>query len=299
MVGSRFSVCLTFDFDAMSPWIGTVKSRNPSTISRGELCAVFLPRILELLARHKVIATFFTPGHTALAYPELMRRIHGEGHEIGHHGWVHENPADFDEAGERRILERGLEALHGACDVVPKGYRSPAWDVSTHTIGLLREFEFLYDSSFMGNDYSPYYLREGDKWSTDEPYVFGHETDLVEIPVAWHLDDFPNFEFVPGFPAALNAPSAVEEMWLGDFEWGYANKLGGVLDITMHPQVIGRGHRLLMLDRFIRTIKGHDDVAFETMTAVAARWKAQNPSPAVPTRTLPAKPKLEEHHREV
>jgi peptidoglycan-N-acetylglucosamine deacetylase len=285
MVASRFSVCLTFDFDAMSPWIGTVKTRNPSTMSRGELCAVFLPRILELLARYKIRATFFTPGHTALAYPDLMKRIHAEGHEIGHHGWVHENPAEFDEAGERRTLERGLEALKKACDVVPRGYRSPAWDVSENTIPLLREFKFLYDSSFMGNDYSPYYLRQGDKWPIDEQYVFGHETDLVEIPVAWHLDDFPNFEYVPGYPAALNPPSAVEEMWLGDFQWGYANKPGGVLDITMHPQVIGRGHRLLMLERVIQAIKEHADAAFETMTAVADRWKTQNPAPSAAAQT--------------
>ncbi len=117
---------LTFDFDAMSLWIGSYQSRNPSMISRGEFGAVAVPRILDLLKKHGLAASFFIPGHTALAYPDLVRRIHGEGHEIGHHGWVHENPVDFDEAGERANIDRGLEALAKAANVTPKGYRSPA-----------------------------------------------------------------------------------------------------------------------------------------------------------------------------
>src|SRR5688572_9986593 len=105
------SCALTFDFDAMSVWLGSYHSRNPSMISRGEFCAIAVPRILDLLKTHGIQATFCIPGHTALAYPDLVRRIDGEGHEIAHHGWVHENPADFDEAGERNNIERGLEAL--------------------------------------------------------------------------------------------------------------------------------------------------------------------------------------------
>ena len=96
----RLSCCLTFDFDAMSAWIGTFQSENPSMISRGEFgAAVGLPRILDLLQRRGIRATFCVPGHTARAYPGLARRIHEEGHELVHHGWVHENPADFDREG--------------------------------------------------------------------------------------------------------------------------------------------------------------------------------------------------------
>ncbi len=277
MPARKFSVCLTFDFDAMSAWVGTVKTRNPSMVSRGEFGAVAVPRILALLAKYDIEASFAIPGHTALAFPDLVREIRDGGHEIVHHGWVHENPADFDEAGERNILDQGLAALHKTAGVTPRGYRSPAWDVSTRTISLLREYGFLYDSSFMGNDYSPYYLRDGDSWSLDGPYVFGKPTDLVEIPVAWHLDDFPQMEFVPGFGTTLNPPSSVEEVWRGDFDWGYANIPGGLLDITMHPQVIGRGHRLLMLERLIVYYRSHVGVAFESLGKVAARWKVENP----------------------
>lgn len=281
MADPRFSVCLTFDFDGISAWIGSVKSRNPSMLSRGEFCAVAVPRILALLSKYDIAATFSVPGHSALAYPDAVRQMRDGGHEIVHHGWVHENPADFDEAGERLNLERGLDALEKTAGVRPIGYRSPAWDISERTISLLKDYGFLYDSSFMGNDYTPYYLRSGDQWSVDGPYAFGAATDLIEIPVAWHLDDFPMFEFVPGVFNALNPPSAVEEIWNGDFDWGYANMPGGVLTITLHPQVIGRGHRLLMLERLIRRFGESDGVAFETMAQVATRWQASNPpSPA-------------------
>lgn len=284
----RFTVCLTFDFDAISSWIGSVRTRNPSAISRGEFGAVAVPRILDLLARYDIRSTFYVPGHSALAYPDIVREIRNAGHEIGHHGWVHENPADFDEAGERRLLDKGLEALQRIAGVRPAGYRSPAWDVSNRTISLLRDYGFLYDSSFMGKDYSPYYLRDGDSWSSDGPYVFGPLTDLVEMPVAWHLDDVPHFEFLPGVFGAMNPPSVVEEIWGGDFDWGYANQPGGVLTITMHPQVIGRGHRLLMLERLIRRFSEHEGVAFEALESVAARWKGANP-PASARATPPSK----------
>lgn len=273
----RLSCCLTFDFDAMSVWIGSMKSDNPSMISRGEFGATALPRILELTRRHNILATFFVPGHTALAFPDLVKQIADEGHELGHHGWVHENPADFDEAGERANLDRGFEALHKAAGVRPVGYRSPAWDFSPNTVNLLVEHEFLYDSSGMANDFYPYYLRTGDSWSLDGPYEFGDAVELVEIPATWGLDDFPPFEFVMGALQGLSAPSAVEEIWRGDFEYAHTNCPGGVYDLTMHPQVIGRGHRLLMLERLIEHFKEHEGVVFETMSTYAKRWKYENP----------------------
>lgn len=274
----RLSCCLTFDFDAMSAWIGTFQSNNPSMISRGEFgAAVGLPRVLDLLKRRGIRATFCVPGHTARAYPDLVARIDDEGHEIVHHGWVHENPADFDSDGERRNLDLGLQALEDAAGVRPEGYRSPAWDFSENTIELLLEYGFLYDSSCMGNDFYPYYLRKGDGWSTIEPYVFGEACGLVEIPVTWGLDDFPASEYVPGQNAGLMPPSAVEEIWRGDFAYAYANCSGGVYDLTMHPQVIGRGHRMLMLERLIDHFGSHDGVVFESLGDYVHRWKAANP----------------------
>src|SRR5690348_1629019 len=118
------SVCLSFDFDAMSVWIP--HPENPATISRGEFGPVAIPRILALLERRGARATFFIPGHTALAYPWLVRGIKDAGHEIGHHGWVHENPATLSLHEEREVFQRGLDALARVAGVVPRGYRSPA-----------------------------------------------------------------------------------------------------------------------------------------------------------------------------
>ncbi|MEA2627007.1 MAG: peptidoglycan-N-acetylglucosamine deacetylase [Candidatus Binatota bacterium] len=273
----RLTCALTFDFDAMSVWIGSMKSNNPSMISRGEFGAVAVPRILDLCRKYGIRASWCVPGHTAYAYPDLVRRVRDEGHEIVHHGWVHENPASFDEAGERRVLERGLEALEKVAGRRPRGYRSPAWDLSPRTASLLLEYGFEYDSSCMGNDFYPYYLRSGDRWSTDDVYVFGEPTRIVELPVTWGLDDFPPFEFVLGSNTGLSAPSAVEEIWRGDFDWAYANCPGGLYDLTLHPQVIGRGHRMLMLERLIRHFQDHDGVVFASLADYAERWRADNP----------------------
>jgi peptidoglycan/xylan/chitin deacetylase (PgdA/CDA1 family) len=274
----RLSCCLTFDFDAMSAWIGSFQSENPSMISRGEFGAVVgLPRILDLLTKHGIRATFCVPGHTAHAYPGLVRRIYDEGHELVHHGWVHENPANFDREGERKNLELGLEVLERSAGVRPKGYRSPAWDFSRNTVDLLIEYGFEYDSSCMGNDFYPYYLRKGDEWSTTEPYSFGEPCELIEVPVTWGLDDFPVSEYVPGQNTGLMSPSAVEEIWRGDFEYAHAYCPGGVYDLTMHPQVIGRGHRMLMLERLIDRFSSYDGVVFESLGDYVGRWRAENP----------------------
>lgn len=273
----RLSVSITFDFDAMSVWIGGHKSNNPAMISRGEYGAVTVPRILALLERHGIRTTFFVPGHTALAYPQLTRAIRDAGHEIGHHGWVHENPAEFDLEGERRVFRKGLEALQEVAGVTPRGYRSPSVDFSTNTIDILVENGIQYDSSLSAGDFTPYYLRQGDRWSPDGPYEFGRSTEIVEIPFYWGLSDFAHFEFVTGFTVAQNAASAVREAWQGEFDWAYANCPGGMYTLTLHPQSIGRGHRLVMLERLIEHIASHDGVVFEPMGEFADRWRAENP----------------------
>src|SRR5581483_540462 len=150
------SVCLTFDFDGMSIWIGSFKSNNPSMISRGEFGGtVGLDRVLRLLAKHDARGTFFVPGHTAWAWPDLVKKIADAGHEIGHHGWVHENPATLELEAEREVMERGFEALDHAIGVRPQGYRSAAWDFSPNTIDLLLEYNLLYSSSCMASDFTP------------------------------------------------------------------------------------------------------------------------------------------------
>jgi peptidoglycan/xylan/chitin deacetylase (PgdA/CDA1 family) len=271
------SVCLTFDFDALSPWVFEMAEGNVAALSRGEFGAVAVPRILELLERHEIRSTFFVPGHTALAYPDLVRAIVAAGHEVGHHGWVHEGLSKLDQVREREYLMRGLDALDRVAGVRPLGYRAPGVDVSVNTVGLLLEQGFSYDASFSGSDFEPYYLRRGDHFPPDGEYVFGESVDLVGIPFSWGLSDFQYFEFVPGITVRQDPASAVLEIWDGELRWAHAHAPGGVFDLTMHPQAIGRGHRLVMLESLIETAKGLDGVLFEPLGDYASRWRASHP----------------------
>ena len=277
MAESRLSVCLTFDFDALSPWVLEMAAGNVAALSRGEFGAVAVPRILDLLERHGIPATFFIPGHTALAYPDLVRRIHAAGHELGHHGWVHEGLSQATPAQEREYLQRGLEALDRVVGVRPLGYRAPGVDVSVNTVEILLEHGFLYDASFSGTDFEPYYLRRGDRFPPDGEYVFGESVDLVGIPFSWGMSDFQYFEFVPGFTSRQDPPSTVYEIWHGELVWAHANVPGGVYDLTMHPQAIGRGHRLVMVERLIEAAKSLDGIVFERLGDYAARWREHHP----------------------
>lgn len=280
MAGQRATVCLTFDFDAISLWIGSMGATSPSMISRGEFGVVGVERILRLLDREGLPATFFVTGHTADTYPDAVRAIAGAGHEIGHHGYLHENPTSLTKEQERDVLERGFTALERATQVRPIGYRSPAWDNSPHTVELLLQAGFRYESSLMGHDFRPYWCRVGDVIQADGPYLFGPEVDLVELPVSWILDDFPHFEYValkdrrsPG----LSAGSKVEEIWREEFTFMYREVDDGVYTLTMHPQVIGRGHRMLMLERLIGFFQGHAGARFATLGQVAEEWRGSQP----------------------
>ncbi|MDP9359072.1 MAG: polysaccharide deacetylase [Chloroflexota bacterium] len=277
MSSNQPTVCLTFDFDAISLWIGPYGATSPSMISRGEFGVVGGERILRLLEREKIPATFFVPGHTAETYPDTVRAIADAGHEVGHHGYLHENPVTLSPEEERRVLERGMDALDRTLGRRPIGYRSPAWDNSPHTIELLLEYGFRYESSLMGHDFVPYWCRVGDVIQADGPYLFGQEVDLVEMPVSWVLDDFPHFEYVrlgnrlsPG----LSAASKVEEIWRSEFDFMCRDVPDGVFTLTMHPQVIGRGHRMLMLERLIDHMKEGAGIQFSTLAQAAETFRA-------------------------
>jgi peptidoglycan/xylan/chitin deacetylase (PgdA/CDA1 family) len=245
-------------------------------ISRGEFDTIGVERILKMLAKHEARATFFVPGHTAWAWPDLIKNLVDQGHEIGHHGWIHENPATLDVKAEREIMDRGFEALEFAVGHRPIGYRSAAWDFSPNTIDLLLEYGFTYSSSCMANDFYPYYLRQGDEWGEGEPYRFGELTELIELPPSWHLDDFPPFEYVWQGNTGLMPPSAVREIWQGDFDYMVANCPEGVYVLTCHPQFIGRGYRIQMLDELIAYMKSFASVRFDALTDVAHHFKQHN-----------------------
>lgn len=273
----RLNCSITIGLDGLSLWTQSLKSDNPSMISRGEFDSVATYRILDLLESNDIRSTFLIPGHTAMAYPSLIKDIHKAGHEIAYHGWVHEDPREYDLDGQRRIFERGMDALDQVVGVRPRGHVSPAWNTSADTFALVEEFGFLYDGSRMATDFLATYVRKGDRWPANEAFEFGELTEVVGLPVAWPLDDVPLFEFVWGQIGGLTPPSAAEEIWRGDFDYAVENHPGGVFNLTIHPQTSGRGHRLLMLQRFVAYMKKHAGAQFGPLADYAERWKAANP----------------------
>lgn len=283
-VRTPVSVALTFDFDAISTWIGTFQATSPSMLSRGEFGPIGAERLLELLGDFDIHATFFTPGHTAAAYPSMVERLHNAGHEIAHHGWVHENPTRLSMEEELAVLQRGSLELHRLTGEMPRGYRSPAWDNSPHTVSMLYQEGFEYESSLMGNDLEPYWCRIGDVPSATEAFRFGTPIPLVEIPVSWYMDDWVHFEYVGSAHGLLQGqkpPSAVLEIWQAELDYLCTRAEGGLLTITMHPQVIGRGHRLLMLRNFIRYALDRPGLRFVRCLDYVREWR-QDRVPELP-----------------
>src|SRR5581483_163383 len=163
------TVCLTFDFDALSIWFSTFKQTTPTALSRGEYgVRAGLPRILAMLARQGLKATFFTPAHTARNFPAALEAIVRGGHEVAAHGLLHESPVGLPIEEERDLLHRSLEELKAITGQRPRGYRSPAWDLSDNSIVLLEEAGLQYDSSMMANDFRPYFARTGDVMTDDK-----------------------------------------------------------------------------------------------------------------------------------
>jgi peptidoglycan/xylan/chitin deacetylase (PgdA/CDA1 family) len=248
---------------------------TPTPLSRGEYGArVGMPRVLELLRRFQLTATFFVPGHSAETFPRLVEQIVADGHEVGHHGWLHEVPSTLNQEQEREVLARGIASLQRITGARPAGYRSPSWDLSAHSVRLLLNYGFRYDSSLMGDDFSLYWCRHGDVAHRDRPFEFGRETELVEMPVSWLLDDHPLFEYDARTRTGIASPRHVEEIWRDEFDFMARDEPGGVFTLTMHPEVIGRGHRILMLERLITHMQEHDAI-FRRMGEVAEEWRAR------------------------
>jgi peptidoglycan/xylan/chitin deacetylase (PgdA/CDA1 family) len=275
---ARHLVCLTFDFDNTSSAIARGQT-TPTMLSRGDFGVVGAARILELLERHSIRSTWFIPGHTIESYPDACRAVVRAGHEIGHHGWTHRVPASLTREEEAAELERGNAAIEAIAGRRARGYRSPAWDLSPWSIDLLIEQGFLYDSSLMGDDYLPYQARVGDVAELEQPLRFGQDSPLVEMPISWSLDDYPVFEYSRStggiLPGLMNA-RLVGENWLGDFRY-MARQDWGIITYTFHPHVIGRGHRMLMLEALIDQLmsSGATFVAMEDAVAeYRERWPA-------------------------
>lgn len=271
-----YVVCLTFDFDAMCVWLGGYARVTPAMLSRGEYGArVAVPRILHLLAEHRTPATFFVPGHTAESFPAAVEGILAAGHEVAHHSYGHQDPSTQTPDEERRSLERALAVLERFLGHRPLGYRSPSWDYSETTLPLLLEHGFLYDSSLSAEEFHPYHPRLGDQVGVEEPLQMGEEVGLWEFPVDFSLDDWPHFTFnFDPLRVGLSAPSKVLEIWAGDFDYLVEHEQTGVFTVTMHPQVIARGHRLAMLERFVEHVLSNPWARFARMGDVAEELAA-------------------------
>ena len=255
-------IVLGFDLDGVSGVINRdPTSRNlPSLMSMrdyGPLIAT--PRILDLLERHQIKASFYIPGFIAETNIDLVKTIANSGHEIGHHGYMHEPPATLTELEESNILDQGTEILTNLTGARPVGYRSPSWELSQHSVKLLKEKGFYYDSSLMGNDV-PYTVETG----------IGK---LIEIPIHWELDDHPYFNYIPYLKQTnvISNPENVYDAWRSAFEGLYHYERSFVL--TMHPWSIGRPGRLLMLDKLITHIKTFSGVQFFTAAELAELYE--------------------------
>ncbi|MDA2989088.1 MAG: polysaccharide deacetylase [Actinomycetota bacterium] len=254
--GAAVAVSLTFDVDAESGWIGDDEGyrRRLSTLSEGRFGITRgVPRLLGLLDRFGIPGSFFVPGYTAELYPEAVRDIASAGHEIGHHGYLHKRNDTCTGEELRDEIERGLSALLDCGVPRPRGYRSPAWEMTSETFDLLVEFDFLYDSSCMGDD-RPYVER----WEG------GH---ILELPVHWSLDDWPRFGW--SIDSGGNVADAGELFSSWAEEYRSARAEGRHVSYTMHPEVIGRAYRLAALERLIEHIAGDGDVWFASLEQVA------------------------------
>lgn len=283
----RHIACLTFDFDAMSGFIARGMT-SPSAISRGEFGAeVAAPRLLSLLADYRVPTSWYVPGHTLETYPGQCQRVVDAGHEIGHHGWAHVPPAAMTREQEEGALVRANEQIRKLTGQGARGYRSPSWDLSAHSVELLIKHGFHYDSSMMGNDYTPYRVRNGDVIVPDAPARFGETTGLIEMPVSWTLDDFPHFEFLRTASSVLqglmNANSVLEN-WVNDFLYMKRHLEWGVITYTFHPFVIGRGHRMVALEKLIRALT---DNGATFMKVEDAAIEFERRSPLAPKSSQP------------
>jgi len=255
--GARVAVCLSFDVDNEALWR---TNPLPVPLSQGEYGATTaLPRILALLDRQKVPASFYFPAMSVMLHPDMIGQIqHNPSLEIGVHGWVHENyPMVNDAAKEQELLTKSIDYLTKATGKRPVGFRAPSWAYSPHTLEQVLKAGFLYDSSFMG---------------MDEPYEFvsnGKPTGLLELPISWIADDYPYYE--PQAAGSLPSPDAVFQIYKAEFDGAYEERTMFIL--TMHPHITGHRSRIVQLDKLITYMKAKPGVWFATLEEVAGYVK--------------------------
>jgi peptidoglycan/xylan/chitin deacetylase (PgdA/CDA1 family) len=258
--GARVAVGLTFDVDNVSPGLAN-GNLLADALSRGEYGAIDgLPRILRLLDRYQLPGTFYIPAVSQLMHPQIVPSIMASGrHEIGVHGWIHENlPALNDAAREQQLLNQAIDALTKATGKRPVGYRAPVWQFSEYTAAQIKAAGFLYDSSLQASD-DPYEL-----------LVDRQPTGVIELPIDWLNDDNAYFGGVAN--GSLPDPDAVERIFESEFDQAYEE--GGLFNLTMHPHVTGHRSRIAGFERLIRHMKSKPGVWFATEEDIARYVKS-------------------------
>ncbi|MDT7561795.1 MAG: peptidoglycan-N-acetylglucosamine deacetylase [Pseudonocardiales bacterium] len=290
-MAKEIRVAFGVDVDAVAGWLGSYGGEDsPCDISRGMFAGeVAVPRLLTLFERNNLRTTWFIPGHSVETFPEQTAMVVDAGHEVGVHGYSHENPIAMTRAQESAVLDRSIELLEKVSGTRPTGYVAPWWEFSPVTNELLIERGIKYDHSLMHRDFTPYYVRVGDSWTKIDyaknaedwmkPLVRGEETGLVEIPANWYLDDLPPMMFIK---ASANShgfvsPRALEESWRDQFDWVYRELDYAAFTFTIHPDVSGRPQNLMMLERLIEHINSHEGVRWSTFDEIADDFLARFP----------------------
>ncbi|EJF62169.1 glycoside hydrolase/deacetylase [Dichomitus squalens LYAD-421 SS1] len=271
------------DADAASGWIGSLGAENsPVDVSRGIYAGeVGIPRLLRLFAKYNIKTTWFIPGHSLETFPEQMAAVRDAGHEIGLHGYLHERQSKLTVEQQKDVLDRAYDVLTKFNNgVPPKGSCAPCWDTARDSAQLLVEKGIEYGHS------QAYYLRIGDDWTKIDyqakaetwmkPLVRGTDTGLVEIPANWYLDDWPPLIFVrsAGNSSGWVNTRDVEQLWKDMFTYLYRGE-NFIFPITIHPDVSGRPHVLMMLERFIDWVNTHDDVQWVRMIDMANEFRGR------------------------
>ena len=266
------AVSLTFDLDGetipymLDPPNATKRLALMSEFSYGP--RVGMPHILDLLDLYEIQASFFSPARTLELHPELAREIVARGHDLGHHGYMHERPDGLGDAQEERVLQRGIEVITRLTDRAPAGYRSPAWELKPSSPALLKRHGIRFDSSLMGYDV-PYWLET-------------EAGDLLELPVSWRNDDWVQFGFVsvPAVGNGINPPSIGLEVFTAEFDGLFQR--GGLFNMTMHPFLAGRPSGLIVLEKLIRHIRGYPRVWFAKLSQIAEYCHREDIAPTLP-----------------
>ena len=281
------------DVDAVAGWLGSYGGEDsPDDISRGLFAGeVGSPRLLKLFDRFGIKTTWFIPGHSIETFPEQMQAVADAGHEIGIHGYTHENPIAMTREQEIAVLDHCIDLVTKLSGKRPTGYVAPWWEFSNVTNELLLERGIKYDHSLMHDDFTPYRVRVGDSWTKIDyagkpsdwmvPLKRGQETDLIEIPASWYLDDLPPMMFIKKSPNSHGFvnPHDIEQMWRDQFDWVYREMDYAAFTITIHPDVSGKPQVLLMLERIFQHISKHPGVRWTTFEAIADDFAKRTPKP--------------------